>query len=126
MIAFLLSVRQPFRVFLVMLYIACIAALSLLPPNDLPKIQYFHGLDKMVHFMMYFVFALLFCWTLRTEKHFLRLGFVVVTTIGWGVFMEAIQLYMHLGRNFSWYDIVANSLGSVLGILLYEIVAREK
>ncbi|MBL7965359.1 MAG: VanZ family protein [Prolixibacteraceae bacterium] len=125
MIAFLLSVRQSFRLLLVMLYVGCIAALSLLPPNDLPKIQYFPGLDKMVHFMMYFIFSLLFCWTLRTEKHFLRLGFVVVTTIGWGVFMEAIQLYMHLGRNFSWYDILANSLGSVLGILIYTIVAKE-
>jgi len=75
--------------------------------------------------MMYFIFSLLFCWTLRTEKHFLRLGFVVVTTIGWGVFMEVIQLSMHLGRNFSWYDILANSLGSVLGILIYTIVAKE-
>lgn len=125
MISFLLNVRQPFRVLLLVIYVGCIALLSLLPPNDLPKIQYIPGLDKMVHFMMYFIFSMLFCWTLRTETHFLRFSFVVLSTIGWGIFMETIQLTMHMGRSFSWYDILANTLGSFIGIFIYSVVARE-
>ena len=125
MISFLLAVRQPVRVLLVVLYICCIAALSLLPPQDLPKIPLFPGADKIVHFLMYLVFSLLFCWALRTEKHYYRLFFIIMATIGWGMLMEFIQLAMHAGRSFSWYDVFANSLGVFVGILFYVVAARE-
>lgn len=125
MISFLLTVRQPVRILLVVLYICCIAALSLLPPQDLPKIPLFPGADKIVHFLMYLVFSLLFCWALRTEKHYYRLFFIILATIGWGMLMEFIQLSMHAGRTFSWYDVFANGLGVFVGILFYVIAARE-
>jgi VanZ family protein len=100
-------------------------ALSLLPPQDLPKIPLFRGADKVIHFMMYFVFSILFCWALRTERHYSRLFFIVVLTIGWGVLMEFIQFSMRMGRSFSWYDISANSLGVLVGIVIYVLVARN-
>lgn len=125
MISFLLAVRQPVRILLVVLYICCIAALSLLPPQDLPQIPLFPGADKIIHFLMYLVFSLLFCWALRTEKHYYRLFFIILATIGWGVLMEFIQLEMHAGRSFSWYDVFANSLGVFVGILFYVVAARE-
>ena len=69
MISFLISVRQPFRFLLVILYIGCIAALSLLPPQNLPKVQLFQGADKVVHFMMYLIFSVLGCWALKAEEN---------------------------------------------------------
>lgn len=125
MIAFLLSVKQPVRILSVVLYVLGIMALSLLPPQDLPKIPLFRGADKVIHFMMYFVFSILFCWALRTERHYSRLFFIVVLTIGWGVLMEFIQFSMRMGRSFSWYDISANSLGVLVGIVIYVFVARN-
>ncbi len=125
MIAFLLSVKQPVRILSVVLYVLGIMALSLLPPQDLPKIPLFRGADKVIHFMMYFVFSILFCWALRTERHYSRLFFIVVLTIGWGVLMEFIQFSMRMGRSFSWYDISANSLGVLAGIVIYVLVARN-
>lgn len=125
MIAFLLSVKQPVRILSVVLYVLGIMALSLLPPQDLPKIPLFRGADKVIHFMMYFVFSILFCWALRTERHYSRLFFIVVLTVGWGVLMEYIQFSMRMGRSFSWYDISANSLGVLVGIVIYVLVARS-
>lgn len=125
MIYFLLAVKQPVRILLVLLYICCIAALSLLPPNDLPQIPLFPGADKIIHFMMYFIFSILSCWALRTEKNYYRLFFIVVGTIGWGILMEYIQRTMHVGRSFSWYDALANSLGVLVGILIYIWTVRE-
>ena len=124
MIYFLLAVKQPVRILLLLLYIGCIAALSLLPPQDLPQIPLFRGADKIVHFLMYLVFSLLSCWALRTEKHYYRLFFIFLATIGWGMLMEFIQLIQHAGRSFSWYDIFANSLGVFVGILVYVLAAR--
>lgn len=125
MISFLLAVRQPVRILLVVLYVGCIVALSLLPAQDLPQIPLFPGADKIIHFLMYFIFSLLFCWALRTEKHYFRLFFIILATIGWGMFMEYVQLVMHIGRSFSWYDVFANSLGVFVGILIYVPVTRE-
>ena len=123
--SYILSIRQSVRVFFVVLYIGCIAALSLLPPNDLPHIQLFYGADKVIHFMMYFMFSMLFSWTLRTEMNYLRIFFIVLVTVGWGVLMEFLQLDMHMGRSFSWYDALANTIGVVFGILIYVLISRK-
>jgi VanZ family protein len=125
MIYFLFAVKQPVRIILVLLYVCCIAALSLLPPQDLPKVPLFPGADKIIHFLMYLVFSLLSCWALRTEKHFYRLFLIILISIGWGILMEYIQLAMHMGRSFSFYDVFANSLGVFVGILFYMVAARE-
>lgn len=124
MISYILSIRQSVRVFLVVIYIGFIAALSLLPPKDLPHIPMFRGADKLIHCGMYFIFSLLSCWTLKTEQNYLRLFFIATGTIGWGILMEYLQLDMHRGRSFSWYDELANSIGVTFGILIYIIVSR--
>lgn len=125
MISFLLSVRQSFRLFLTVAYVGGIVALSLLPSNDFPRVELFDGADKVVHFLMYFILSLLFCWTTKTELNYSWLFLIVPVTIGWGIFMEFMQLSMHQGRSFSVYDILANSLGVVSGTLIYLMAARK-
>jgi VanZ family protein len=122
---FLLAVRQPVRIFLVILYVGCIVALSLLPPKDFPQIPLFEGADKVVHFIMYFIFSILFSWSLKTELNYFRLFFIIPVTIGWGILMEYFQQSMHIGRSFSWYDILANSIGVFVGILIYVLAFRK-
>ena len=119
MISFLLSVRQPFRFSLIFLYVAGIAALSLLPPQDLPKVQLFKGADKVIHLVMYLIFSVLSCWTLKTEDSWYAIWLIIPITVGWGMLMEYIQLEMRLGRSFSWSDILANTIGVLIGIIIY-------
>lgn len=125
MISFLLTVRQSIRIVLVIIYVACIAALSLLPPQDFPKVPLFEGADKVIHFLMYFIFSILFCWAIKTELNYYWLFFIIPATIGWGIMMEYLQQSMHIGRSFSWYDILANSVGVVAGVLIYVLVSRK-
>lgn len=99
--------------------------LSLLPPNDLPTVELFAGADKVVHFGMYFIFALLGCWTSLTESPRFHFVFILPAAIGWGFVMEILQLSMQIGRSFSWFDILANSAGAMAGILVYRIIARK-
>ena len=125
MMSYILSIRQSVRLFFVLFYVGCIAALSLLPPNDLPQIELFRGADKVIHLMMYFIFSVLFCWTLKTELNYSRIFFIVLITVGWGILMEYLQLDMHMGRSFSWYDALANTIGVAFGILFYMLVSRK-
>lgn len=125
MISFLLKINQSVRFILVIVYVGCIAALSLLPPQDFPQLPLFEGFDKVVHFTMYFIFSLLFSWAMKTELNYLRLLLIIPITIGWGVFMEIMQLEMHLGRSFDLYDMLANSIGVSFGILIFVFVTRK-
>lgn len=125
MISYILSIRQSVRVFLIVIYIGFIAALSLLPPQDLPQIPMFRGADKLIHCGMYFIFSVLSCWTLKTELNYSRLFYIIIGTVGWGVLMEYLQLDMNRGRSFSWYDELANSIGVTFGILIYILVSRK-
>jgi VanZ family protein len=125
MIAYFLSIRQSVRILFVVIYVGCVVALSLLPMQDLPQVPMFRGEDKLIHFTMYFGFSILFCWTLKTELNFTRLFYVIMVTIGWGVLMEYMQLDMHMGRSFSWYDELANSIGVGFGILVYILASRK-
>lgn len=118
-LSFLFTIRQPYRILLVVVYVGFIIALSLLPPQHLPKVPLFPGMDKLVHFMMYFIFSVLLCWALRAEHNYYRLLFIIPATIGWGILMEYFQLSMHAGRSFSWYDVLSNSIGVVSGVLVY-------
>lgn len=125
MISYLLAVRHFIRIILLAVYAGCIVALSLLPPNDLPHVQLFAGFDKVVHFLMYFLFSVLLSWTLKTEVRSYRLVAVILASVAWGIMMEYMQRSMHLGRSFSWYDVLANCTGVISGVILYQLVAAK-
>jgi len=125
MISFLLTVRPAIRYALVVMYVGCIMALSLLPPQDFPQIPLFEGADKVVHILMYFIFSILSSWALKTELYRSRAFIIIPATIGWGILMEIFQLEMHLGRSFSWFDVMANTTGVVIGIIIYLVVTRN-
>lgn len=125
MISFFLSVRLSFRYALVFIYVGCIMTLSLIPPQSFPKIPLFEGADKVVHFLMYLVFSVLSSWALKTELFRSRTLLILPATIGWGILMEVIQLEMHWGRSFSWFDVLANTIGVTFGLLFYLVVTRN-
>jgi len=99
-------------------------ALSLLPPQDFPRLPMFPHIDKLVHFSIYFIFSVLSCWALKTESNYFRLLFIIFTTGSWGIFMEYAQLIMHIGRTFSWFDVLFNCIGVLFGILFYVIAIQ--
>jgi len=99
-------------------------ALSLLPPNDLPHVTVFEGFDKVVHFLMYFPLAILLCWNFGADKKNNRIFSALGVAVLWGIFMEFMQLTMHLGRSFSWFDELANFVGATCGIWLFAAIVK--
>ncbi len=122
MLSDLFNVCQPIRIAITILYAAGIVALSLLPPQDIPQVELFAGADKVVHFLMYFIFALLGCWSVKKTSIHSHFKVILPMSIGWGIIMEIFQLTMHLGRSFSWLDVLANSIGAVGGIIVYNLI----
>lgn len=73
--------------------------------------------DKIVHFVFYFVFV--FLWSKATEtKQQLNLFTIVLIAIIYGIIIEALQGLVTETRNADILDIVANSIGALLAMLL--------
>jgi len=115
----------PFRYKLAVtcVYVILVAALSLIPAGDLPEVPLFPGADKLVHSGMYFGLSILILWTFHAKKNARWKLYSFV--IGWGLLMECLQILMNAGRHFSFFDILANITGVVLGIALYNFMSNR-
>jgi VanZ family protein len=126
MVSLLFSIPQWLRITLSLIYLTIVAFLSLLPPNDFPDIPLFPGADKIVHTCMYLGLAFLACWLMHAEVKHKWYYIVALFSIGWGVTMEIFQFLMHLGRSFEFLDIISNSIGTLIGVAIYILMAQLK
>lgn len=102
-----------FYFILAWLLIGFIIILSLLPGNDLPKLNWWDDLqfDKIGHILSYGVTAWCFKTFYLNQVQTSRISFIYIALIILGISLECLQHIMHLGRHFDLFDIVANSLG---------------
>jgi VanZ family protein len=100
-----------------------------MPPQDVEKIKLFEipYQDKIVHFMLYFVLALLVMAlltlnsTLRKTRWTYLLTILICLLYGW--IIEVFQRTFFPGRSFEWMDVVADTAGAVIGVLLYRSIS---
>lgn len=104
-----------------------IASSSLLPSSTFKKFTFnsFFEIDKLIHFILYLVFVLL--WSLIAEKAMssLQKFWLAVVSIAFGVAIELLQSTMAMGRSYEINDIMANSVGCFIGILIIPFVRRK-
>jgi VanZ family protein len=86
------------------------------PGKDLPKLHLFDNFDKVVHFIFFFVFAYL--WAVVGKSTFRILAITLLISIAYGTFIEYYQKNFVAGRSFDVWDIVADSLGALVAVLL--------
>ncbi|KAF4775152.1 VanZ like family protein [Colletotrichum scovillei] len=105
-----MRIRLPFAgVFFALLLVAGYAGLTTLQLG-----QYVN--DKVLHFTTFFLLTIVFYWILDTNRRrTLNLTLTVCTFI-LGVGSEFLQGFLPNGREFDFYDIVANVVGSLAGI----------
>ncbi|KAI1067708.1 hypothetical protein LB506_004433 [Fusarium annulatum] len=96
-------------VFLLLLFIAAYAGLTSIQLG-----QYVN--DKALHFTTFFALTVVFYWVVDTNRRRVMNMTLVVCTIVLGVGSEFVQSFLDNGREFDLYDIIANVIGSLLGI----------
>ncbi|MCZ2102666.1 MAG: VanZ family protein [Chitinophagales bacterium] len=105
---------------LLTLYLSLLSAKSMSSLN-LWKIT---GLDKLGHAAFYMFFSLLWSMAIARKKD--RRLWILMIAIFFGILMETGQYLMMNGRSFEVLDIVANSVGAMLGMLVFSWVNREE
>ena len=105
--------RYPFScALLVAIWVLC-----LIPIPDIEPLHGFNLLDKWTHFVMYGVFSFVVCYEhKRISWH------TIVLPILMGGMIELAQAYLTTCRSGEWLDLLANSIGVVIGNTLYFLV----
>ena len=95
-----------------------------LPAKRVSKVSLFgiNHIDKVFHFLVYFIFTLIIYFDLSKSGNALRNKYFVflilfLIPLVWGITIELIQFYALLNREGSIADIMANAGGIITGIL---------
>ena len=107
-----------------------------LPGSCFPKVRNFwewFGPDKLVHTLMFAVFAFSAIFGYRDEyrerNNSYRTKLQLVTlaiSICYGALTEMMQAHIFRGRYGNFYDFIADVIGCFLGILVFKIIFRKK
>ncbi|MFT7100470.1 MAG: VanZ family protein, partial [Bacteroidia bacterium] len=80
-------------------------------------------LDKVIHFVLYAVFILLWALAIRDVSMKQKIGLLLIG-VTYGILIEVLQSTMALGRSYDIGDIVSNTVGCIVGVILITFVQR--
>ncbi|MBK6354714.1 MAG: VanZ family protein [Saprospiraceae bacterium] len=103
-------------------FTVAIVILSLIPSNSLPKLNFkdLVGIDKLGHLFFYGNACFFFLLGRSSKIYGVHLFLsTCIPLVGLGLLMELFQAAMLLGRNFDYFDMLANTLGVILAIALF-------
>ena len=90
--------------------VASLASLKNMPAISIP------GNDKTAHFVFYFVFFVLWYFGLKRFIKYNKFDVILVLiTLFYGICMEFLQAQITSNRQADFYDVLANSLGTLSG-----------
>jgi len=112
------------------IWVGIVLFLSLSSGENLPHPRWlmFPHIDKMIHFMMYFVFALVLIHDLKRSGKILPkhdgnkiILISVLIVIIWGGILEILQQIPAIRRDCDFFDFLANAAGAFLAAAFYRI-----
>lgn len=86
----------------------------------------FLSIDKVGHLTFYCVFCCLVCWGFFKMNAGLKnvtvsqVAFSIIIVVIYGIVMEFLQLEFYAGRHLEFMDMVANTIGALLGAFLFK------
>jgi len=122
-----LSNKKKFLYIPLGLYWLLIFILTSIPGKHMPTL--FGVSDKFKHFGAYLVLAFLLNFAIILQGKYKKLSensfyiTLIITTI-YGLFDEVHQIFIP-GRSFDWWDLVADIIGSLVGIMLVNIIIKS-
>jgi len=103
--------------FLAITWTVFVTVASLVSFNSVPKVKVI-GSDKVVHFLFYLVFVVL--WSLTKKQTYFKINYsllIVFVAIVFGIIIEILQGVLTKTRQADFYDVLANSLGAIVGFI---------
>lgn len=91
-----------------------------LPKSAMPELG---STDKLYHCIGYAGLAFLLCWVVRSKPRLKQIPLVILVGSAYG-FLDEVTQKLIPGRIYDVYDLVADGVGILLGIVTYLIARR--
>lgn len=116
--------------FIAIAYTIVISILFFIPGSDLPKVKIkIYGLDKIIHAVIHFILINLWMLYFYVKKDFkFKANWVLqlfLLLMSFGIIVEILQGQPMVSRGADIFDVVANLVGSLLGILFFKIIKNN-
>ena len=108
---------------LFVVYALLISMLSSTPSSELPK-SWLLQFDKVIHFFEYFIFGILAIKSFRTHTKKTVL-FLIPVGLLFGLMDEYLQSFIS-GRFSSGFDVLSDTLGFTVGLILVYTFSNDK
>jgi VanZ family protein len=103
-----------------------ITVLSLITIGDLGSSIAISGNDKVVHFVFYFLFVIVWFYYSKSKNPLTKIGFqIVAIAIFYGIIMEICQGIFTQNRIADVYDALANSAGAMSAFLYLKKIKNQ-
>ena len=79
--------------------------------------------DKIVHFVFYFMFVVLWNFSLNQKIPYLKYK-ILAGAILYGIIIEILQVAITVSRTADFFDVIANSLGALIAFFMLPYFAR--
>ncbi|MFZ1705523.1 MAG: VanZ family protein [Saprospiraceae bacterium] len=76
------------------------------------------GIDKVGHILFYTIMSYLWCKAICNNKR--EAGYIIFFCTSFGFLMEILQFYLSNGRTFEFLDAIANGIGVLTGVYLFQ------
>ena len=111
-----------------MAWFLLITVLSLMSASRLQigNLNEISGIDLVAHVILYGIFTYLLLWGISKAEFSIRhkVWKVIILSTSVGILMECLQYKIGNGRNFDFFDIIANIVGTYLGSIFYLLRAN--
>jgi VanZ family protein len=98
------------------------------PVSEIPKIQIPY-LDKLVHVLIHVLLIIIWLGYLflgdKSHISIKNIFVVLLICFSYGIIIEALQHWFTSSRKFDLFDIIANGIGDLLGLLSFGIVRNR-
>ncbi len=111
--------------FIALFYSLFLATSLLLPASAFRKFTFtsLFELDKLIHFVMFFLFSNFWLLAIAQKKIVEKKHQIAVLIIGivYGFTLESLQSIGSLERSFEFGDLIANTLGAIVGVISVKV-----
>ena len=111
MIDYFQNLTKGIQNFISILLVLSIAVLHFMNPPDIETFDSLIGIDKLVHFLMFFFLTSWFVMIYKYSHKFILLSYLVI----YGLLLELMQMGFFIHRSFEWFDWIADSIGVIVG-----------
>ena len=112
---------KKYALVIAVLYLIVITILSFISLESTPNLGIDFA-DKLVHFAIYFLFALLWFNYFNAKRILKPIAKSILFAVVYGIIIEVLQESLTDSRQFDYYDIVANVLGALLIIPFLQLL----